>query len=149
MSLLPGKIPVTLKTSQDWDEWISHVKLRANNARLWEFHVNVDSAPELPPPLEPARPTIASVAQSQAATLADLNAQQTAAFTEAKDLWKVDYKAWERKDIAYKSLAIAIYESIATGHKERVRDEQTNCYKMLQILKRRLQPTDQTRKEYL
>lgn len=140
-SLVPTSVPVViLKTSADWDAWITFIRINAQIEGVWDLmNPNLATEPHLPK--EPARPLASSVKHG-AYSEADLDEKQLKLLERKENNYYKDMAVYMEKMEPLKQLQRLVVATVAPTNLMYAGADETNTpYKLLLALKKRLAPT--------
>lgn len=130
---------IILAKPADWDSWISFVRSRATNTRIWDL---VDPSKETKPEAltEPIEP-IYMVPEDD--SLFDKNAYD--AYKARKEIYKTKIARYERQEKAFGDLIIFIQDTIAAHNVIYIQKVEPHPWNLLNALKQRIAPSDEAR----
>lgn len=134
-----GNRKILLAKPGDWDAWISFVRTRATNSRVWDL-VNPDLTTKPISIVEPIEPEFEIPDDS---VLFDRLGYE--AFKARKDAYKTKYAKYERQQKALSDLITFIQETITSHNIVYIQKEEAHPWNILRALKKRLAPSDEAR----
>jgi hypothetical protein len=132
-----------LISQNDWDKWISSIRIAAEGKEIWDY-INPDiPAGQLPVLREPVEPSVTSIKET-AATYLDLDASEKDYYKLLPQRYYTRLDHFKRTNSAVKRFGARIQDSIADVNATYIRDSSIP-HAMLVALKKAFAPSDKSR----
>ena len=149
IDISPAKLPLTLKTTNDWDKWYFYIKDTSNIAKVWQYidpSVDIERINE-----EPTSPAYSDV-REDATTWSSLDADEREHYKTLVRRYEKQEAEYQKKDKGISRVNAIINSSVDTSYWVILRNA-TTPYQKLKALQRYLAPSSlgrerQIRKDY-
>jgi hypothetical protein len=145
IDISPAKLPLILKTTEDWDKWYFYIKDTSGIAKVWQYidpTVDVERVNE-----EPTYPVYTDVNEG-ATTWSSLDADEREHFKSLVKRYEKQEAEYQRKDKGIARINAIINSSVDTSYWVVLRGA-TTPYQKLQALQRYLAPSTQGRERQI
>jgi hypothetical protein len=150
IDISPAKVPLILKSTDQWDKWHYYIKTAATSTQIWQYVDPKTGAERVNQ--EPKEPSVADV-DPEAITWSSLDNEGRDFYRTLREEYRERKTEYQRKERFIRQLDLTILNSVDTNLWIVLRDAETPYHKLL-ALQNHMAPStrgreQQIRQEYL